>query len=319
MKKILVIGSGAWGSAIANLVAGNGNQVFLSAVDLQLIQEVNQKHTNSRFLPGISLSKNIMAISGLKTDVDFVFIVVPSTVIKDVFKEIAAAKFNKNCIFVICSKGIESSSLMLLTDAFEKIVKSKNYAALSGPNFAIEVASKLPTVTTIASANKALANKVIALVNNDYFRGHYFKDPRSAEIFGVVKNIIAIACGIAEGLELGVNAKAATVMKGISEIQLLCKALKASPDVVNAAGFGDIFLTCSSSKSRNNSLGKLIATGGKMEKGKTYEGASSAELIVAIAKKLKLKLDLCEAVSEILSKKLSQKEIKQKIVKAILK
>ena len=318
-KKVLVIGGGAWGSAISNLIAENKNQVFLSSNEPKVIKEINQKSTNSKFLPSIKLSKNITAISGLRTDVDFVFIVIPSSAAKEVFQQIAKAKFGKNCIFVICSKGIEGSSLTLLVDAFEKIVKNKNYAALSGPNFALEVAAKMPTVTTIASANKKLASEVIDLMNNDYFRGHYSKDPRSAEIFGVVKNIIAIGCGIAEGLELGVNGKAAVVMKGISEIQLLCKALKASPDVVNPAGFGDIFLTCSSTKSRNNSLGKLIAAGGKMEKGKTYEGAVSSELIVAIAKKLKLKLDLCEAVSEILSKKFSQKEIKQKIVKAILK
>lgn len=318
MKKILVIGSGAWGTSIANLLAENKHQVFLSSDRVEVIEEINNKHLNSKFLPGISLGKNLTAISGLKTDVDFVFIVVPSSVIKIVFAQIAKAGFKKDVIFVICSKGIESSSLSLLSDSFTKITKVKNYAALSGPNFALEVAQKMPSVTTIASKDKNLATKVIKLLNNKHFKAFYARDPRSAEICGVVKNIIAIACGMADGLDLGVNGKSAVVMKGILEIQALCKALKASVDVTNPAGFGDIFLTCSSSKSRNNSLGRLLAEGKKMDKNTTYEGAVSAKLIVALAKKLKLRLDLCEAVHQIVSGKFSAAKIKEKLIKAIL-
>ncbi len=318
-EKILVIGAGAWGTSLANLMAKNSYQVFLSSNSSEAIKEINEKRSNSKFLPEIKLSKNIAAISDFNLDVDFVFIVVPSTSAKKLFEKIAKNKFKKTCSFVICSKGIEESSLTILSDAFEKITGIKNYAALSGPNFAIEVASELPTVTTIAAKQKKTADKVIKILSNDYFRAQYFKDPRTAEICGVVKNILAIGCGIIDGLELGVNAKAALVMKGISEIQLLCKKFKASVDINSAAGFGDIFLTCSSNKSRNNSLGKLIAMGKKPEAGKTYEGAVSARAVAAIAKKMKLQLDLCEAIHEILSNKFSAKEIEQKIVKAILK
>jgi glycerol-3-phosphate dehydrogenase (NAD(P)+) len=319
-NKVLVIGSGAWGTAIANLLAQNKNQVFLSSREEVVVQEINKKHTNSKYLPKIALNKSVKGVLNLEvTDADFVFIVVPSKAFKIILQQIAKAKFKKNCIFVICSKGIESSSLKLLGDVFEEVIKNKNYTILSGPNFATEVAIKTPSITTIASEDKKIADKVIKILNNDYFKASYSKDVRCAEICGVVKNIIAIACGIVEGLELGVNTKAATVMKGISEIQLLCKKFGASGDVVNAAGFGDIFLTCSSAKSRNNSLGRLIATGGKIDKNTTYEGAVSAGLVVALAKKLKLHLDLCEAVSEILNGKLSKKEIQEKIVKAVLK
>lgn len=318
-KKVLVIGAGAWGTALANLIAKNGNDVFLSANNSKIIDEIEEKSRNEKFLPGIKLSSKIFAISGFMTDADFVFIVVPSSDCKKVFEKIAETNFKKNTIFVICSKGVEPASLLLLSDVFEKITGKKNYAVLSGPNFALEVANEAPSITTIASRNKNLANNVIQLLNNYRFRASYSKDPRSAEICGIVKNIIAIGCGISDGLGLGVNAKAALVMKGISEIQLLCKKLKASSDVVNAAGFGDIFLTCSSAKSRNNSLGALIAQGKKPEAGKTYEGAASAKSMVAIAKKLKLKLDLCEGINEILTRKFTQKQIKEKIAKAILK
>jgi len=321
MKKIIVIGAGAWGTALANLLAKNGNQVFLSANDQKIIQEINQKNRNERFLPQVKLSSNIKAgadFSDLAKMADFIFIVTPSSATTEVFAQIFKINFKKTCKFVICSKGVEPKSLELLSDAFEKITKNKNYAVLSGPNFAIEVASEVPTITTIAAKNKKLADAVIGVLNNDHFKASYFKDPRSAEIFGVVKNIIAIGCGIVDGLDLGVNAKAALLMKGISEMRILCKKLKASDDVVNAAGFGDLFLTCSSSKSRNNSLGRAIAEGKKIEN-KTYEGKTSARAVTALAKKLKLKLDLCEQINEILTHKHSKAQIKSIITKVILK
>ena len=317
--KILVIGAGAWGSAVANLLANNSHEVLLSSNDDSVIAEINQKHTNHKFLPKVKLSENISAISGLNLTANFVFIVTPSANCKKLFEKIAKAKFKRNCIFVICSKGIEQSSLTILSDAFEKITGIKNYVALSGPNFASEVANGLPTITTVASKKKRAALKVIKLLNNNHFKAAYFKDPRTAEICGVVKNIIAIGCGIIDGLELGVNAKAALVMKGISEIQILCKKLKASREVNNAAGFGDIFLTCSSSKSRNNTLGRLIAHGEEIDPSKTYEGKHSAKAVAAMAKKMKLQLDLCETINEILTYKFSVKEIEKKIVSAILK
>ena len=319
-NKILVIGGGAWGSGLANLLSDNSNQVVLSSNEEDVVLEINQKHLNSKYLPNIKLNSNIRAILNLEeNDFDFVFIVVPSQIVKIILQQVISAKFKETCTFVICSKGIEKNSLNLLSDVFEEVMQSKNYAVLSGPNFAAEVATKTPSITTIASQNSELGQKVINILNNDYFKAIYSNDPKSAEICGVVKNIIAISCGMIEGLDLGINTKAAAIMKGISEIQLLCKSLGASTNLTNAAGFGDIFLTCSSSKSRNNSLGKLIATGGKMNPNTTYEGAVAADLISNLAKKLKLDLDLCEAVSEILSSKLSASEIKDKLIKAILK
>lgn len=318
MKKILVIGAGAWGTALANLVAKNSNEVFLNANKQEIVDEISHDSSNERFLPGVKLDVRVFGTRDFVNDVDFVFIVTPSTNSIRVFGEIAKTKFKKNTIFVICSKGLEAKNNLLLSDSFEKITKNKNYVVLSGPNFAAEVATEVPSITTIAAKNKKLADAVIKLLNNDYFRASYFKDPRTTEICGVIKNVIAIGCGIVDGLDLGVNAKSALVMKGICEIQLLCKKLKASPDVVNAAGFGDIFLTCSSSKSRNNSLGFLIAKGSGIDEGKTYEGITSAKNAVALAKKLKVKLDLCEGINQILTHQSSPAEIRKIISKAIL-
>ncbi len=318
MKRVLVIGAGAWGTAIANLVAKNSNEVFLNANKSEIIDEISHKSTNSKFLPGVKLSPKIFAVRDFVTDVDFVFIVTPSANCAKIFQEIALTKFKKNTIFVICSKGLNTKTGELLSDSFEKITSNKNYAVLSGPNFATEVANEVPSITTIAAKNKKLAAAVINILNNDNFRASYFNDPRTAEICGVVKNVMAIGCGIVDGLDLGVNAKSALVMKGIGEIQLICKKIKASTDVVNAAGFGDIFLTCSSNKSRNNSLGVLLAQEKEQEVGKTYEGISSAAAVVALGKKLKVKLDLCEGINQILKRKSSAEQIRKIISKAIL-
>jgi glycerol-3-phosphate dehydrogenase (NAD(P)+) len=327
MKKIIVIGAGAWGTALANLLAKNSHQVFLSANRQEIVTEINTKNTNQKFLPNINLSPKIKAIQGFESQInsaDFVFIVTPSKNSAEIFTQISQTKIQKNCIFVICSKGFEAKSLKLLSESFEQITKCKNFAVLSGPNFAAEVAQQFLTITTIAAKNKKLAEKIIFLLNNKTFQARYFNDPRTAEICGIIKNIIAIGCGICDGLNLGANAKAALVMKGILEIQLLCKALKASGEINNAAGFGDIFLTCSSAKSRNNLLGNLIVSKKNYEEilqetGKTFEGASSAAAVAALATKLKLKLDLCLAINQILTKKFSPAQIQKLITNSIFK
>jgi len=317
-SKVMVIGSGTWGTALANHLAINNCAVYLNSIDQDVINEINQKNSNSKYFPNLKLHKNIKAGSELKNDSDLVFIVVPSVVIKDVFEKISKNNFKKTCGFVICSKGFEGKTLSLLSDSFERITKNKNYAVLSGPNFAVEVAREVPSVTTIASKNKKIAQKIIQILNNENFKALYFKDPRTAEICGIVKNILAIGCGMVDGLELGVNTKSALLVKGIAEIQALCKKIKASTDLANPAGFGDIFLTCSSTKSRNNSLGMLLALGKEPDKNTTYEGMNSAKIIVEFAKKYKLKLDLCEAISKIIVGKFSQNEIKSRLIKAIL-
>ena len=317
-SKVMVIGSGTWGTALANHLAINNCEVYLNSIEKDVVNEINQKNSNSKYFPNLKLHKNIKAGIDFIIDVDFLFIVVPSNVARNIFEKISITNFKKTCGFVICSKGFEDKTLSLLSDAFERITKNKNYLVLSGPNFAVEVAREVPSVTTIASKNKKIAQKVIKVLNNENFKALYFNDPRTAEICGIVKNILAIGCGIIDGLELGVNTKSALLVKGIAEIQALCKKIKASSDVANPAGFGDIFLTCSSTKSRNHSLGMLVALGKEPEKNITYEGMNSAKIIVEFAKKYKLKLDLCEAISKIIVGKFSQNEIKSRLIKAIL-
>lgn len=327
-KKITIIGAGSWGTAIAQHLAKNSYQVLLRVLNKKTCQEINNLHENSRYLPKISLHRNIVATLDLNPDSDFVFIAVASKDLPLVFLEISKIKFKQSCCFVICSKGLiegisaKSLKVYLISEFFEKITGYKNHVSLLGPNFALEVANHLPTITSIASENKRLADKVIKILNSKNFLAIYHNDQKTAEICGAIKNIMAIGCGIIEGLNLGENCKAALIVKGISEIEEMCKSFNASSDIKNAAGFGDIFLTCSSSKSRNYSLGLEIAKeknplNNKNKSKKTYEGASAARLVIKLANSKMLKLPLCRTIVRLLDSKHSKDSIKSSIIEAI--
>ncbi len=324
-EKILVIGAGAWGTAIANLVAKNSYEVFISANHQKIVDEINQKNSNQIFLPKVSLSDNITAINAFDVEIkkcDLVFIATPSNSVESILRKIASLKIGLNTGFIICSKGLDHQKLKFFSEIFSEILPLNKLAILSGPNFALEVATSSPTITSIASINKVFAQKVIKILNNDYFSAQYSSDPITVEICGVMKNIIAIGCGLIDGLNLGQNAKAGLVNQGIVEILLLCKKMKGKGDLANPAGFGDIFLTCASTKSRNNALGFAIAQKQsyaeiQKESKKTFEGAAAAVSVVKLAKKLKLRLILCETINQILDSKLSEKQIKNLIIKAI--
>ncbi len=331
LGRIAVIGAGAWGTAIANLIAKNfanvlKNPICLIANDCQVINEINNHHSNSQFLPKVKLSKNIKACGHLENEIkniDLVFIVTPSQTIFEVLKKISSFKLKPSIGLVICSKGFDFARQKFLSELVEDLLPKKNYAILSGPNFASEVAVEAPTITTIASKDKKFANKVSALLQNDYFKSQYSRDVLTVQLCGIFKNIMAIGCGIIDGLNLGQNAKSALILQGINEIILICKKLKISDDLNNPAGFGDIFLTCSSTKSRNNLLGFRIASGKKYSEikkseNKTYEGVIATKSIAKLAKKLQIELILCKTIDQILSKNLSIAEIKILITKSIL-
>lgn len=323
-KKILVIGAGSWGTTIANLLAGNKHNVCLIANHQEIADEINQKHSNAKFLPEISLTKNLRASLDLKAEstvADYIFIVTPSLKTAELITQLSKLKIKRESSFVLCTKGLHHEKLQFFHEIIESNLPQKNYAILSGPNFAAEVALKHPTITTIASKNRLFAAEIVDLLQNEYFRAEYSSDVVTAEISSVVKNIIAIGCGIVEGLQLGENAKAALVCQGVREISTLAKKLTGLGNLSSAAGFGDIFLTCSTTKSRNNSLGFSIGKGEKPAEllgKKTYEGAVSAASICNLATKLQVKLPLCETVNYTLQSNLSKKEMQDRIIKALL-
>ena len=321
----MVIGAGAWGTAIADLLAKNSSEVLLVANNQAVVDEINDHNSNKKFLPNIVLNNRVRAVKGFESDIkksEIVFIVTPSDAVEEIINKIAALRPSIKISFVICSKGLDHKKLKFFSEIFFENLPLNKLAILSGPNFAAEVASETPSVTTIASISKVYAKTIIDLLNNDFFMAKCSSDMMTVEICGLVKNIIAIGCGIVDGLKLGQNTKAALVNRGIEEIMILCKKMRGSGDLANPAGFGDIFLTCSSSKSRNNSLGVMVAEGEsyakiQKEQNKTFEGAVAAESMVRLAKKLRIELILCQTIAQILESNYSSKQIQSLIIKAI--
>ncbi|HLD76932.1 MAG TPA: NAD(P)H-dependent glycerol-3-phosphate dehydrogenase [Rickettsiales bacterium] len=325
-QNVVVVGAGIWGTAIANLIAQNNFNVCAISDVREISEEINQKHSHSHALPQITLDARLRCSIDLNSEAknaDFIFIVVPSNVVLKILQEISKINLKPNCGFVIATKGLEHSSLKFFHQIFAEIMPNRSFAVLAGPNFAIEVAQKIPTITNIVTKNENFAREIAKLLENSWFKTEFLDDVLTAEISSVIKNIMAIACGICDGLGLGENTKAALIVQGIKEIKLLAHKIDGKThNLENPAGFGDIFLTCSTTKSRNNSLGHALGQGQKyseLSKTKTYEGAINADAIDRLAKKLGIKLPLCQIINNILQQNLKINEIRRKIVEIIVK
>lgn len=329
-KRVSVIGSGAWGTALANLIAENAREVILFTHSHETAAEINSHHLNSKHLSNQNLNPRLKAIAGLSQDFleqsHLIFIVTPSTFVKEILQQISKFNLKADTSFILCSKGLETNSLKFFSGVFSEIFPHNKFAILSGPNFASEVVASVPTVTTIASQHKQLFTAVNNLLANEHFSCFYSRDVITTEICGAVKNILAIGCGIIDGLALGENAKAALVNRGIAEIIALSQKIsgkRAAPDLANPAAFGDIFLTCSTKKSRNNSLGYQISQGKTYQEitansRSTFEGAIAAASITKLSRQLEINLALCETIHEILSQNFLPNQIKEKINRSIL-
>jgi glycerol-3-phosphate dehydrogenase (NAD(P)+) len=314
-SKVAVIGSGAWGFSIASLLARNGHNVFVLSRCEDEVKEINKKHLN------LAASTNFKLVV---KDSGFIFLVVPSNAVLTVLKSLNKENISNNTKIVICSKGVDNKGLQLFSDCINQELPSNKYAILSGPNFASEVAKFMPTTTTIASFNNSHALEIVNLLKNNHFLPVISNDVISAQIFGAIKNILAIGCGIIDGLKLGQNAKAALITKGVLEASLLAEKLGGKPkeNFISPCGIGDLFLTCSSKKSRNNSLGFLIGSGKKikeiLDSGKTFEGFNASGSMIKFANKHQVNLPLCKEINQILHGNFTTKEIKNIISNAIL-
>lgn len=309
--KVGVIGGGAWGTALANLLASKGHDVILWAREEEVVSSILNDRENKTFLPNIRLHKNIRATSSLKEalqDNDLLLSVVPSQHVRSVWTE-AAPYVREDLPIASASKGIEITSLKLLKDVFEEIfpgMTKRRLAFLSGPTFAREIAQGKIAGATIASRNENVAKKFQEVISTPYFRLYESHDIIGVEVGGAVKNVIAIAAGILDGLNLGLSGRASMITRGLNEMTRFGVALGANPLTFQGlSGMGDLVLTCTGDLSRNRTLGLEIAQGKSKDeilKGRkcVTEGVGTAEALHKIAEKFSLDLPITEQVYQIL-------------------
>lgn len=272
-KTIGVIGAGAWGTALAQMLASDGRDVMLWAYEPEVVQAINTGHRNPLYLPSASLAATIRATGDLAdlASLDTVLVVTPAQVLGRVLSGLARAPRD----LVLCSKGIEAGTGKLMNDVAREASPGSAIAVLSGPTFAHEVAAGLPTAVTLAcGGGREQWERLAPALARPTFRPYYSDDVAGAEIGGAVKNVLAIACGLVDGLALGQNARAALIARGYAEMLRFGEALGARAETLSGlCGLGDLVLTCSSTSSRNFSLGKAL---GELRGG---EGASAADLM----------------------------------------
>jgi glycerol-3-phosphate dehydrogenase (NAD(P)+) len=304
---IAIIGAGAWGTALAQVLADAGRRITLYARAPELAQAINSHGQNENYLSGIFLNNNIRATSEIKEsvkDADIVLLATPTQFIRNALMDLKPF-LPANVPLVSCAKGIEITTGKLLSEVAAEIIPGAPYGVLSGPTFAYEVARGLPTAVTFA-IQSAKAGHWAQALSSPTFRPYLSHDVTGAEISGALKNVIAIACGIVEGRSLGDNAKAAVMTRGVAEIKRLGLKRGAETDTfLGLSGIGDLTLTCNSMASRNYSLGVMLGQGRKLasilaERNTVAEGVTTAKAVALNAHKLQVEMPISTAVHKVL-------------------
>jgi len=300
-----VIGAGAWGTALAQMLASDGRQVVLWAYESDVVLAINTDHRNPQFLPSAELAHNIIATNDLADldELDIVLAVTPAQVLGKVLNDLSKPPRD----LVLCSKGIEAGTGRLMNDVARAASPGSAIAVLSGPTFAHEVAGGLPTAVTLAcEGGQEQWERLSPAIARPAFRPYYSDDVTGAEIGGSIKNVLAIACGVVDGLALGQNARAALIARGYAEMLRFGGALGArSETLAGLCGLGDLVLTCSSTSSRNFSLGKALGEGKTAaelmaDRTTVAEGAHTAPVLAKLAEDRAIPMPIVSAVNTIL-------------------
>jgi glycerol-3-phosphate dehydrogenase (NAD(P)+) len=307
LDRINVIGAGSWGTALADLAARTGRGVTLWGRDVGVVDTINRNSRNPRYLPDMALEPGLRATTdmAIAADAQALLLAVPAQHMRAVCRALADVVATKTPV-VICAKGIEIDSGALMNEVVAAALPGRPIAALSGPTFAAEVARGLPTAVTLACADAALAAALAEALGSRTFRPYVSTDLIGTLVGGAVKNVLAIACGIATGRRFGDNARAALITRGVAEIGRLGMALGGRPQtLMGLSGIGDIVLTCSSAQSRNFSFGVALGetddvVAARARVAKVVEGIATARPVVAIARRLDIDMPLCTAVDQVL-------------------
>ncbi len=311
-----ILGAGSWGIALTELLACNGHKVKVWSIDAEEISMLKEYREHKTKLPGIIINSTVefsTEIEAVIEDANILVMVVPSPFIRSTAK-MAAPYVKEDQIIVNVSKGIEESTLMTLTDVIKDVIPTATVAVLSGPSHAEEVGKAMPTTVVCAAEEEKTALLIQDTFMTDYFRVYTSPDIIGIELGGALKNVIALAAGMADGLGCGDNTKAALITRGIAEITRLGVAMGGKPETFGGlSGIGDLIVTCASVHSRNRRAGVLIG------QGKTYaeamdevkmvvEGVYSAKAALMLSKKYNIEMPIVEIINKVLFEDLSARD-----------
>ena len=308
---IAVIGAGSWGTTLADLLAKKGHAVTLWAYEPELVLEMRSSRENSLFLPGIQLHEKLRFTNDLEeayAGCTMVLCVVPSQLVRRVMVD-SLPYLPPDAVLVSASKGIELDTLAVVSEIYREICPPElfaRFAALSGPSFAREVAQEMPTAVTVASETEEIARRVQQAFSSSFFRVYRNTDLVGVELGGAIKNVIAIAAGISDGLGFGSNTRAALITRGLAEMTRLGIAMGAqAATFAGLAGMGDLVLTCTGDLSRNRSVGLKIGQGRQLseilgEMRMVAEGVKTTESAYNLARKMGVEMPIIEQMYQML-------------------
>jgi glycerol-3-phosphate dehydrogenase (NAD(P)+) len=307
IRSVSVVGGGAWGTALAQTLSHAGTAITLWAREPEIVDDINARHVNRTFLPGVDLNPAIRATGDLSNvaGADAILAAVPAQHLRDVFAKLAK-QIAPDTPVVICAKGIEQTSGRFMGDVLEEVVPRVLRVVLSGPSFAADVARGLPSALTLACRNEIAGRALAAALSSRQMRLYWSSDVLGAELGGAVKNVLAIAAGIVEGRGLGASAHAAIVTRGFAELRRFGEAMGARPEtLLGLSGLGDLILTCGSPQSRNMSLGRALGEGRSLAeilgaRSAVTEGVYTCKALVRLAHQRAIDMPIAEAVNGII-------------------
>ena len=307
-ERIGVIGGGAWGTALAHLVAAAGTKSLLWARDAAMVETINQIRKNTQYLPDIQLDPRLRATHDLAEvcQADSILLVVPAQAVRGITKKIAGLA-SAPVPLICCAKGLEIGTGLLMSEIINETLPDHPMGCLSGPTFAAEAARGVPTAVTLAIPDPALGAALAAAISTTTFRPYISDDVIGAEVGGAVKNVLAIACGVVAGIGMGENSRAALITRGLAEATRLATALGGRSETLSGlAGLGDLAMTCASRQSRNFRFGEALGQGLPLVKilgdmGGVVEGRHTAEAAAKRAAEMKIDMPICQAVDAVLN------------------
>lgn len=309
MSKVVVLGAGQWGSTLAQVLCDAGNHVLMWGRNQSVVDEINEKHTNTYYLENNALPVGLKATTDLQEAFDYsniIILAVPAQTLRENLK-IWKPYVQPGAIFVSSLKGIELSTMSRMTEIIQEVMESDNIAIITGPNLANELILRQPAGAVAAAPTLVLAEKVQQLFATPYYRVYTSVDVLGCELAGAIKSVIALAVGISIGLGFGENTQAMLITRGLNEVARLCAAHNADPlSAAGLAGMGDLVASCGSPLSRNRTFGEVLGRSGSMDVArqqvaKTVEGVASSSAILEIAHRVGVEVPVIEAVADVVS------------------